>query len=514
MLTLGIKQLVFLNLKMQQKSYLLTGLCIGAMAILLGLQSYWIHKYYTLTKQSFEKEVNLAFEDAVKKEFGNRADSIAKILKTKLLDTNAFLLTGEFKKEHNRVVYTLQTKKDKKDKFMSSFSLNDLNVELKDNNKLIREKIATGLANLLRNEDLENHIVYYRTQELGKFMVKITSEMEFDTINLRPVLNHYLAERSIFVNYKFYTRDKDSTTNKSSFNPALIKQYPVITRALPTYRFNPGQKYVRIMFKDPFPYILSNMWLILCSSLFLVLLIAFCLQYLLQSLRKEKKLAAIKNDFISNITHEFKTPIATAMLAVEALNDKAVLHDQEKTTRYLKHAKNELKRISGLTDRILKLSLYENNRYDLKKEQIQVAAIIGEIIELHSLSKRNIKISFHNNTGVSTLMADKIQFQHAISNIIENAIKYGTEPIEVKIKCDLDPSYFIISIEDNGPGIASSEIPFVFDKFYRAKREDPNLINGYGLGLNYVKQIMDQHSGLYKLTSSSSGTELTLSWPL
>lgn len=514
MLTQILKYLYLLNLIVQKNSFLLTILCLIAIAILLGLQGYWISKYYVLTKKNFGTEVNLAFEDAIKKEFSNRADRIEKILTKRLLDTNFFLLSSKFNEKQNRVIYTVRSNKNKSDNYSSSFSLSDLNIEIGKDDKIIRKKIAVTFANLLRNEDLENHMIYYRTQELGKFMFEMVGKLQFDTANLRPVLNRYLEERSIFVNYKFYTKEKDSTTNKSHFNPVLLQEYPVIARALPTYRRSPGQNYVRVMFKDPYSYILSNMWLILSSSIFLVILVAFLLSYLLRSLKNAKKLAHIKNDFISNITHEFKTPIATAMLAVEALVDETTRKDEEKTRRYLKHAKNELTRISSLTDKILKLSVYDKHNYALKKETIQVNIVIEELIDLHALQKSDCKFTFENNTSITAISVDKEQFQHALSNILENAIKYGNEPIEINISCSLQASYFITCVKDNGPGIDASEIPLLFEKFYRAKQSSLTNIKGYGLGLNYVKQIMQQHNGWYKITSSPSGTELKLAWPI
>ncbi|KQC00326.1 cell wall metabolism sensor histidine kinase WalK [Pedobacter sp. Hv1] len=500
---------------MRQKHQLLSALCFIAILILLGLQGYWISKYYNITKQNFEKEVNLAFEDALKKEFSIRADSVQQILKRKLLDTTLFTITSRYKKEDKTVIYHIRETKNLKDSFSSSFSSSDLNVLInKENKKQIMNLIVEKFSELLRTEDLDNHIVYYRTQELGKFMVKTTNEIDFDTTRLRPIVNRYLAARNIFVNYSFYTKDKDSTTNKSTFNQALLKKYPIITRSLPTYKHKAGQNYVRLMFKDPFSYILSNMWLILLSSIFLVLLIAFCLYYLLKSLRKEKKLSMIKNDFISNITHEFKTPIATTMLAVEALNEQSVRQDEDKATRYLKHAKNELERISELTDKILKISLYDTGNDEVKKESIQIEGIIKEIIDLYTLSEKDVKITFKNNTEITHILADKLQFQHAIANIIDNAIKYGRDDIEIDIDFLLDTSYLVVVIKDNGPGIAKSEIPFVFEKFYRAKQQHGRPVKGYGLGLNYVKHIMHQHKGWYSITSNQNGTELKLGWPI
>ncbi|MFD0939525.1 sensor histidine kinase [Pedobacter boryungensis] len=500
---------------MRQKHQLLPALCFTAMLILLGLQVYWISKYYNITKQNFEKEVNLVFEDAFKKEFSLRADSIQNILKRKLLDTALFTITSRLDKKDKRVIYTVGETKNPKDKFSSSFSLHDVNTMIKEENKKqMTTLIAQRFSELLRNEDLNNHIIYYRTQELGKYMLDLTNKMEFDTANLRPILNKYLANKSIFVKYNFYAKRKDSTTNSSTFKQSLLKKYPIITHSLPTYNHNPGQNYIRVLFKDPFPYILSNMWLILFSSIFLVLLIAFCLYYLLKSLRKEKKLSAIKNDFISNITHEFKTPLATSMLAIEALNQQAVRDDEEKATRYLKHAKNELNRISELTDKILKISLYDTGIDEIKKEKIQIEIIINEIIDIYSLTAKKVKITLNNNTGIVEILADKSQFQHAIANVIDNAIKYGRDEIEIDITLLLESDYFVTVIKDNGPGIDKSDMPFVFEKFYRAKQHHVQSVKGYGLGLNYVKQIMEQHKGWYSLQSNQHGTELKLGWPL
>ena len=499
---------------MQKKTKLLPALCITATLILLGLQAYWISKYYNITKQTFEKEVNLAFEDAFKKEFSLRADSIQQMIKERLLDTTHFLITSSLNKE-GEVIYKISEAKNPKDYFSNSFSSSKLKVMITAaNRKLMVNKIADHFSKMLRNEDLDNHIVYYRTQELGKYMLNLTQKIDFDTTNLRPILDKYLAERSIFVNYQFYARQNDSTTNKSTFKPSLLQQFPVITRSLPTYNQSLGQNYIRVMFKDPYPYILSNMWLILLSSIFLVLLIGFCLAYLLHKLNKEKKLSAIKNDFISNITHEFKTPVSTAMIAIEALNDLHVRQDEDKTIRYLKHTKNELNRISELTDQILKISLYDIENFNLNKVQIHLETVVKEVMEIYQLSEKNPTITFQNLTSVSEIQVDQSQFQHALANIIDNAIKYGINPIKIDISCRVDGDHLVIVIKDNGSGIAAAEIPFVFEKFYRAKHHHEQGLKGYGLGLNYVKQIMEQHQGWYKLSSNENGTEVKLGWPI
>ena len=112
------------------------------------------------------------------------------------------------------------------------------------------------------------------------------------------------------------------------------------------------------------------------------------------------------------------------------------------------------------------------------------------------------------------MWADQTQFQHALANVIDNAIKYGLSPTKIDISCSLEKNHLVILVKDNGPGITKAEIPFIFEKFYRAKQHTDKPIKGYGLGLNYVKQIMNQHNGWYSISSNANGTELKLAWPI
>ena len=255
---------------------------------------------------------------------------------------------------------------------------------------------------------------------------------------------------------------------------------------------------------------------IFISSILLILLVAASIFLLFKMWFGEKKLSLIKNDFISNITHEFKTPIATVSAAVEALSDFNVLEDRQKTSRYLIHSKNELKRLSGLVDKLLHISIYETNRLELKTEQINLEESIQAIIQTHLISAvKQIRYSFNNKTGIQFIKADKIQFHHAINNIIDNAIKYSGNTLSIEIECIKKENFLILSFADNGIGIPSKEMPFVFDKFYRVKMTESPLTKGYGLGLNYVKTILEQHGGWCSLKSKmEQGTVINLAWPL
>lgn len=468
-----------------------------------------------MNRSTFEKEVNMAFEDALKKEFSLRCDTLQQLIANKLMDTTEYKITSKYERKSNHNVYTVANAHNLHDKYQSSSFYNKkLNKALLPGDSLLKKEIAESFAQAMRSEDLENHIVYYRTQNLGKYAVDNVEKYNFDTARLRPVLLHYLAERQIKVPFKFYLRESDSTFNRSRFTPQLTRMYPIITKAYPTYKQNSNQQYVRTLFTDPFTYIISQMGLMLAGSFFLIGVVSFSLFYLLRTLYREKKLSAIKNDFISNITHEFKTPIATVSAAVEALTSFDVLEDREKTNRYLNHSKNELSRLATLVDKILNISLYENQQFDIRPEQLNVDEIIGTILNESTFgNSKTVKFTYLNNSGIGTFPADKLYFQHTITNVIDNAIKYSGKQADIKVLCTCRQNHFVIAVSDKGAGVSTTHLPYIFEKFYRVPSK--HHIKGHGLGLSYVKSIMEKHDGWCKMESElGKGSTLYLAWPL
>ncbi|MES2061160.1 MAG: HAMP domain-containing sensor histidine kinase [Bacteroidota bacterium] len=501
---------------MQKNTRYIVVICITAVITVLLLQFYWIKNYYKVNRFTFEKEVNMAFEDALKKEFSLRCDTIQQLIANKLMDTTEYKITSEFDRKRNHYVQTIANAHDLHDKYLSSSFYNKkLNKALLPGDTLFKKAIAESFAQVMRSEDLDNHVVYYRTQNIGKYAIDNVEKYNFDTARLRPVLLHYLAERKIKVPFKFYLREADSTFNRSRFPPQLTRQYPIITKAYPTYKQNSNQQYVRVLFTDPFTYIIAQMGLMLAGSVFLIGVVGFSLFYLLRTLYREKKLSAIKNDFISNITHEFKTPIATVSAAVEALTSFDVLDDREKTQRYLHHSKNELNRLASLVDKVLNISLYENQQFNIRPEQLNIDEIINTILNESSLiSTKTVKFTYQNNSGLATIYADKLYFQHTILNVIDNAIKYSDKQADIQVECMLRPGHFLIAVKDKGPGISNAHLPYIFEKFYRVPSKQHH-IKGHGLGLSYVKSIIEKHHGWCKMESElGKGSTLYLAWPL
>jgi two-component system, OmpR family, phosphate regulon sensor histidine kinase PhoR len=504
----------FIFISMKKRTGVLILLCSLAIAGLLALQFYWINSFYAVHKTGFEKEVNLAFEDAIKKEFSLRCDTITAQIINRLMDTTEFTISSQLKEDHRTYEYTVFNQHNLNDKW--SFSLADINLPLRRYDTTLKRMVAERFAETLRSHDLESHVVWYRTQNLGNFMNDKMKEFNFDTARLRKVFDYYLQGRAIAIPYVFYLKQQDSTMNKNQFPAALLSNYPVITKSYPTYKLIEDNHYVRALFTNPSAYIKGKMKAIFISSLVLVLSVCACIISLFKLWSREKRLSAIKNDFINNITHEFKTPIATVSAAIEAMSDFDVLQNKEKTSRYLSHAKHELLRLASLVDKVLNISVYENKLLRLQFEAIHFNDIIVGIIQTHQLSNaKKIDYQMNNKSALTTISADKIQFHHAINNIIDNAIKYSGENLLLQINCSIKDGYLLIAIADNGIGLQATDIPLVFEKFYRVKNQQNQFIKGHGLGLSYVKAIMEQHGGWCLLKSKhQAGVEISLAWPI
>lgn len=498
---------------MKKSTRYLLALCIAAVAGVLVLQVYWISNYYQVNKATFEKEVNLSMEDAVKKEFDIRCDTIEQHVYQMLLDTNEIVLTWRYDQKRKAPFFTVANMHDLKQS--NSFRTDSLQLPGSATDPVFKKKLARYFAKEIRINDLMGHFVLFYTQNLGEFITAETNKYDFDTTRLRPVLTRLLADRDIHVPFTFYLRVKDSTVNKSRLSPALTEKYPVISKAFVTHKKSKTDHYVRAMFVTPSSYILARMGLLFTGSVLLIAGVAFSLFYLLRSLFREKKISAIKNDFISNITHEFKTPIATVSAAIEALTSFDVLDDREKTRRYLHHSKNELNRLSALVDKVLNISLYENQQFDIKPEHLNLDDTINTILNECTLtSTRPVKYTYFNQSGVMAVYADKLYFQHAMINVVDNAIKYSDKEINIQVECTIRQGYLIIAVKDNGIGISANNLPHIFEKFYRVPSSHHHT-KGHGLGLSYVKSIIEKHKGWCKMESEyGKGSTLYLAWPL
>ena len=259
-------------------------------------------------------------------------------------------------------------------------------------------------------------------------------------------------------------------------------------------------------------------WRIFIAGIFtLIIFAAFYLT--VNSMLRQKKLSEIKNDFINNMTHEFKTPLATISLAVDAMKNDKVISDKEKLNYFSGIIKEENQRMNRQVETILKAALLERQEVNLMLKPTHVHEVIKDIADNFTLqlNDKNGKVEMDLEATNDLIEADEVHFPNLINNLIDNSVKYSKEnvPPEIKISTAANGKNMTIRLEDNGIGMAKETVKRIFEKFYRAHTGNVHNVKGFGLGLSYVKTMVDAHGGNIKVDSMpGKGSTFTLELPL
>ena len=256
-------------------------------------------------------------------------------------------------------------------------------------------------------------------------------------------------------------------------------------------------------------------WMLGGAILFtLILLAAFYVT--VSALLRQKKMSEIKNDFINNMTHEFKTPLATISLAVDALRTEKVAADREKMQYFTGIIKEENKRMNKQVETILQAALMDRQEIQLNKRPVHVHAIIEQVLENFDLQlqSREAHADVQLNAKDDEIMADEVHFTNLINNLVDNAVKYSRDNLHLKICTSSNNRGVQIKIEDNGIGMTKESVKRIFEKFYRVHTGNLHNVKGFGLGLSYVKTIVDAHHGKIRVESTlGKGTSFTIDMP-
>jgi two-component system, OmpR family, phosphate regulon sensor histidine kinase PhoR len=272
----------------------------------------------------------------------------------------------------------------------------------------------------------------------------------------------------------------------------------------------------RLELGNSFPYLFQKMLSPLLFSIFLMGVTLASIVVLYRSLRQQQRLAALKDDFISNVTHELKTPIATVNVALEALKNFNAMNNPQRTSEYLDISQQELQRLSLLVDKVLRISMFENSKVELTSESFNLVSLINDVKSSMRLQfeKQRAVVQVRTEGDDFTVSADKLHIMSVIYNMFDNALKYskGDPIIEVLVKesgSDLE-----IRFADNGIGIPEAYKHRVFEKFFRVPKGDVHDVKGYGLGLSYVSHIINGHKGSIRVESvEGQGSEFIIQIP-
>ncbi|MDI9311252.1 MAG: HAMP domain-containing sensor histidine kinase [Limnohabitans sp.] len=270
--------------------------------------------------------------------------------------------------------------------------------------------------------------------------------------------------------------------------------------------------YFAIRFPNENKFLFSSLkfWFLLSFVLLIILVIyVFSIYTILQ----QKKYSELQRDFINNMTHEFKTPLSSILLASNFLSKQDAITENEKLKNYTQIIINQSKKLNEHIEKILNIAKTDNDSLALEKKNISIATTIYNVIENVKLKFENLEISVDAAKDFS-ITADEFHFTNIVYNLIDNSIKYCANVPEIKIAITETKNAIELSFSDNGLGVSTKNIPFIFDKFYREKNKKSNEVNGFGLGLYYVKKICNQHNWkIYAQSNQPSGLTIKILIP-
>jgi signal transduction histidine kinase len=510
----------------------------------IGVQFYWNYKNYEENKQRVTNEIQLSLDNAVEEYYATLAknnfitivenqhedttrlkeNSIGKILQ-KLKEKNptkekpkVTLNNIQITSDDNLSQEKIDSMMNETKKFVTEFNIQ--NDSLTDK-KLKAITISSNFVDdkkgfNLKSDGTKTPVKYFKGKKAADSLKLLTNLKPIfisfldDSIEYKKIdslINIQLKQKKIDIKTSFHHLKKDTLFHQTK--DSILDSETFVVKSKSTYvKNNQG---FELVYNNPNFEALKRGFGGISLSLLLSLLIISSLFYLLKIINQQKELAIIKNDLISNITHEFKTPIATVSTAIEAIQNFNVLDDKEKTKKYLAMSAVQLKKLHQMVEKLLETATLDSEQLLLKKETIDVVEMTERLVNKHKMLANQKELVFSSNLKPIYLNIDVFHFENVISNLIDNAIKYGGNRIEININSILKSTE--ITIADNGNGIEKSQQEKIFDKFYRVPKGNTHDVKGFGIGLYYCKKIAEKHDGNITLNSDKKQTIFKITIP-
>jgi two-component system phosphate regulon sensor histidine kinase PhoR len=348
---------------------------------------------------------------------------------------------------------------------------------------------------------------YQRTQNKAELVRNVFSDViqgsrdiyeRLDRQTLDTLLKKELYNRGITIPYQYGVKN-GSNMIFSSF--AVNYNQDLLQKAHKTLLFpndlQPQSHFLYVYFPNTQDFILRKMWTVFGSSILLILMVGGVFYSSVSTMLRQKNLANIKNDFINNMTHEFKTPISTISLAVEVMKDSEVKKDGNKMNRYLNIIQDENRRLGTQVEKVLQMALLDKGEVKLRLGNVDVHETIEQVLTNLSvqIEQKNGIVNLELEAENSEIEADEVHLTNIIYNLLDNANKYSPENPEITIRTENVGNALKISVLDKGIGMTKEQIARIFERFYRVPTGNLHDVKGFGLGLSYVKKMVESHNG-------------------
>ncbi len=374
----------------------------------------------------------------------------------------------------------------------------------------------SALERFEKINNLEDEQKYLWLDAIKEMASKIPIHKRIDTIEIKNLIDEQMQKRNMDSDYEFGIYSNALSTKVKTANFELNSPS---TYGIPVYSYNDTNSDFQLFinFKDKNKQILSSIALMGGLSVMFTLVIVLAFSSAIGQLIRQRQISQIKTDFINNMTHEFKTPIATINLALDSVKNPMISKNPDAVDRYLNMIREENKRMHAQVENVLRISKLERNELDIEKEKRDLHDIIEDAVSHINLivEDRGGYIKTHLEASRDSVLANDSHFSNVIVNILDNAVKYSTDVPEIDVYTENVSNFILLTISDKGSGMSKQVQKKIFEKFYREHTGDVHNVKGHGLGLAYVKRIVEDHHGEISVTSEKGkGSSFIIKLPL
>ena len=492
---------------------------VVAISVIAGFQVFWLRENYIKEKKDLEFKSNVVFKETVRRLQSKKLnldkvfnDSTGKI-RIEMLNGSRMPLghPGELTNVLNDV--TIRVTDSLNNKVFVNKPKTIVRKEVRPSDSLYGRKRGNMIISMNESfsRDSNRTIEFERRGppgEIIRFLYSVDSLQ--DSLTVREIDSACrVAFKKEKIDVPIAISKNADTTWPERFppdDPKLLNRVTIGFAHPVTYELSLG---------NSVGYLIKKLASPILFSLFLIGVTVSAFVLLYRNLQRQRKLTSIKNEFISNITHELKTPIATVGVAIEALRNFNAINDPQRTKEYLDISRNELQRLSLLVDKVLKLSMFEKKEIELKYEPLDLKDVVNEVVSSMKLQiEKHHAIVSVNAEGDTSMQADRLHLLSVVFNLLDNALKYGNGNIAVKFDLKEKENGVELSVADNGIGISQEYKDKVFEKFFRVPLGNTHNTKGYGLGLSYVAHVIQKHKGKIEIESQPGvGSKFIISLP-
>jgi two-component system, OmpR family, phosphate regulon sensor histidine kinase PhoR len=470
------------------------------------LQGYWNYAAYKQASKTFNSDINSALKLSINEEAESSRRKILKRYETWLRDSSFIVFGTIYIPATNETTISIADRypppNDNRKPFNIGFGELKLTGRIEHVTPETKSKFIKIFVYNQINSDLKKQAIYYYTYNLGDSLSRVLRESRVDTNQLSTLYKKALLKYDIDTDFILETGPKKVQSTA----------FPFTTRAYKAGIFSKTE--VKARFRNPALIVLTQMKWLLIGSVLLISITIFCFIYTSRTLLSQKKLAELKNDFVNNMAHELNTPIATIKVAAEAIQEFKL--SPQSVDDYMGIIRQQAESLTYLTDQILSSLVREEVGLKPIMNKISLNSVVNHCLEQlePKIQSTGANVIFEADQNTAYVEGDNLHLTSVFTNLVDNALKYGNTPGHIKIELLSTKNCSIIQTTNAGEGIKPEYYERIFDRFYRIPTGNLHNVKGYGLGLTYVRQIIELHGGNIRVESSQSSNTFIITLPL